>query len=324
VALRGYLIRRLAVSIPQLLLVSVLAFCLLHLAPGDPVLFYLGDPNLAARDPMLVAQVRADLGLDKPLWDQYLMWLQKLMNGDFGYSYISRRPVAQMILEVLPNTLLLMSSTIVLSVAIGIPLGVICATRRNSFVDRFIQGMSVVGLSSPVFWMGLMFILLFSVQMRWFPSSGVVTLGEGGPSTYLADVAWHMTLPLSVLVLRSMTVYVRLTRSTMLEVLGQDYVRTGRAKGLPEHKVLYKHALRNAFLPIVTVIGLNVGLILNGAVITETVFAWPGLGRLAVQSVTTRDYSVTLAIIMVVGFMVVICNLVTDVVYSVLDPKIKY
>lgn len=321
--LRTYVVRRLGIFVPQLLLVSLIAFSLLHLAPGDPVLFYLGDPNLVG-DTALVAQVKRDLGLDRPIWEQYLIWLGKLVQGDLGYSYISRRSVREMILEALPNTLTLMLTTLAITVAIGIPLGVICAKRRNSFLDRLIQGVSVIGLSSPVFWIALMFILLFSVQLRWFPSSGVVTLGGGGPLLSWVDILWHLTLPVSVMVLRSMAEYVRLTRSSMLEVLGQDYIRTGRAKGLPESKVLYKHALRNALLPVVTVIGLNIGLILNGAVITETVFAWPGLGRLAVQSVTTRDYSITLAIIMIVGFMVVVSNLITDIVYSVLDPRIKY
>jgi len=318
---RKYIIKRFAASVPQLIMVSVIAFLLLRLAPGDPVLFYLGDPEA---DPRLVAQVRADLGLDQPLWTQYLLWLGKFIRGDLGYSYISRRPVAVMILEAVPNTLSLMGTALLITVLIGIPLGVVCATRRNSILDRLIQLVSIAGISAPIFWIGLMLILLFSVQLRLFPSSGVVTLGEGAPSFLLADIAWHLVLPVSVMVLRFMAQYVRLTRSTMLEVLGQDYIRTARAKGVPESMVRFKHALRNALLPVVTVIGLNIGLILNGAVITETVFAWPGLGRLAVQSVTTRDYSVIMAIIMIVGLMVAVCNLITDLVYSLLDPRIRY
>jgi len=302
-----YILRRLLLVIPVLLGVSVVVFGIMFLTPGDPAVMMLGEAAPQAE----VEALRARLGLDQPPHVQYVRWLGRMVQLDLGRSIRSSRPVTAEIGQRLLPTIELAVLATLLAVAVGVPLGVVSATRRNSIIDHVATVLAFVGLAMPVFWQGLMMIILFTVTLEWLPASGRF----GGWQYYVMPV---VTLGTSAIA--SIT---RMTRSTMLDTLTQDYVRTARSKGLRRQRVVYAHALRNALIPVITVIGLQFGGLLSGAVITETIFAWPGVGRLAVESINSRDMPVIQGVVMVFAVMYALVNLLTDVFYAYLDPRLR-
>ncbi len=310
-----YLLRRLLLAIPVLLGASFLVFASIRFVPGDPAIALAGE--LAT--PQLVAQVRAEMGLDRPILVQYGIYLKRSLQGDLGRSVRSSLPVSREIAARLPKTIQLAVLSLLVAAAIGIPLGVLSAIRANSWLDGGSMIMALLGVSMPIFWLGLMLMILFAVLLpRWLGLSGPV-LPPTGSGTWR-----HLVMPTIVLAANSMAVQARMTRACMLEVLQADYVRTARAKGLSERAVIYRHALRNALIPIVTIIGLQFGTLLGGAVLTETVFAWPGLGRLLVDAIGFRDYPVIQGAVLVITVGFVLVNIVVDVLYAWLDPRIHY
>jgi len=306
----SYVVRRVLLLIPVLFGLSVLVFLLIHLAPGDPVSSQLG----IHATPQTVARLRASLGLDKPLPVQYILWLNRIIHGDLGTSLYAHAPVGDLILQRFPTTLELTAASTGLALLVGIPLGVLSATHRDGLLDNVGRVFAIIGVSIPVFWLGFLLILAFAVSVPLFPPGGSVT--DYGPVA--------LVLPSITLGASFVGVVVRFTRASMLETLGQDYVRTARAKGLPEIAVNYRHALGNALIPVVTVVGLQVGLLLSGAVLTETVFSLPGLGLLMVDAVAARDYPLIMGSILVVAVLVVMVNLAVDLLYGLLDPRVRY
>lgn len=313
----AHLLKRLLGTLPLLLGVSLLLFGVLHLAPGGPLDVYADNPSVS---PEALAQMRVAFGLDQPLPVQYVSWVTAFFTGEWGYSIRTARPVSQEILERLGPTLILGGTSFVLSLLIALPLGIVSAVRRYSGVDYLITFLSFLGVSMPVFWLALMLQLLFAVQWRVLPSAGIQTIG----SDSVLDLMHHLILPAFILAFASVAGWSRYMRSSMVEVLGQDYVRTARAKGLTAGKVVYRHALRNALIPIITVVALDFATILSGAVITETIFAWPGIGRLFIESMNGRDYPVLMALMMASSFALVISNLLADLAYAAVDPRIRY
>ncbi len=302
-----YIARRLFLTIPVVLGVSIIVFAIIRMIPGDPARAMAGPQA----SPQYIESVRARYGLDEPIAVQYMTFMRRAVQGDFGISVFSRRPVITEIAERFPRTLLLASVSLVIATAVGVPAGIISATKRNSVFDNVSMVIALIGVAAPVFWLALMLQLLFAVQLGWFPSTGI-----GTPA--------HLVLPAVTLGAASAGLFARITRSSMLEVLREDYVTTARAKGLTENVVVYKHALKSAMIPVVTVMGLQFGILLGGAVLTETVFAWPGIGRLLVDSILRRDYPVVQATVMMLAFLFVLINLVVDILYAFLDPRIQY
>ncbi len=283
--------------------------------PGDPAVAIAGE--LAT--PELVAKVRADMGLDQPILVQYSRYLWRTLQGDMGRSVKSNLPVANEIIDRLPKTLTLAFTALILSAIIGIPIGIFSATKPNSWFDGGSMTFALIGVSMPIFWLGLMLMILFAVLIpQWFGLPGPL-LPPTGSGTWQ-----HLVMPSIALAANSMAIQARMTRAAMLEVLRQDYVRTARAKGLREQLVIYRHALRNALLPIVTIVGLQFGTLIGGAVLTETVFAWPGIGRLLVDAIGFRDYPVIQATVIVIATGFVLTNLFVDILYAYLDPRIRY
>ena len=312
-----YLVRRLLLLVPVLMGVSVIVFLVLHLAPGDPAEIMLGSQATQA-DRM---RLRADLGLDDPLYLQYGRWVGHVVQGDLGRSLWMRRPVLGEVLTRLKATLLLTATALVISSIGGVALGILSATRPNSLLDRTSAVASLFGASMPVFWLGIVLMVLFSLVLGWLPASGMYAPYGGGD---LVDLAKHLVLPAITLAAASITIVARLTRAAMLDVLGQDFIRTARAKGLVERSVVVRHALKNAMVPIVTVIGVQAGYLLGGAVLTETVFAWPGVGTLMVQGILARDIPLVQGCVLVVALTFVLVNLTVDLLYAFLDPRIRY
>jgi peptide/nickel transport system permease protein len=324
-----YALRRVLTAVPLLLGVATIVFLVLALAPGDPASFYL-TPGMS---PEVLEQIRRNLGLDAPLHVQYGRWLLSFLQGDFGQSLAGGMPVRDRILAVLPNTLLLATVALGLAFAAGVVLGVIQAARRHSLLDSVATGTSLLFYSMPSFWLAIMMILVFSVNAgnvwNWpvsFPPSGITSDGYElmGTADQIRDRIRHLTLPALTLALVLAGGIARYVRNSMLEVLGQDYIRTARAKGLPEWMVVWKHALRNALIPVVTLLGVYLPLLLGGAVFVEYVFAWPGMGRLMVESILLEDYPVVLAGSFLFGGMVVLGNLLADLLYGVVDPRIRH
>jgi peptide/nickel transport system permease protein len=303
-----YVIRRALVAIPTLLGVATVVFSLLRLLPGDPANLIAGP----TATPESIANIRHQLGLDLPLWQQYLSFLGHLVRGDLGISSRTGQPVLQEIAIRAPYTAELALASLFLAIAVGVAAGVVAATRRSSGADLGISSAAVFGVSMPVYWLGLMLIIVFAVRLRVLPAAGN---DEGVLS---------LVLPTITLALFSMGLIARQTRSAMLEVLGQDFVRTARAKGAGRQSVLIRHALRNALLPIVTTIGLQFGILLGGAVITESIFAWPGMGRLLLDSISARDYPVVQGVVLLLSVAFIAINLLTDLVYAYVDPRIRY
>ena len=305
-----------------ILAVVILNFLLIHIAPGDIVDTIAGE--MGGISPELIAEIRADYGLDRPLYEQLALYILKILRGDLGHSFFYDVPVVDLILDALPQTLLLVITALSLALVIGTIFGVIAARRPNSAFSHFITVLSLIGFSAPVFWTGLMFLIAFASFIPLFPPAGMADPGlESGSLDYYLDVLHHMVLPVVTLALIYLAFYSRLSRASMLDVLGSDYVRTARAKGLSERVVVYKHALRNALIPIVTIAGLQFAQILSGAVLVEAVFAWPGLGTLALEAILRRDGPTILGILFFSAMVVVIFNLLTDLTYNLIDPRIR-
>lgn len=316
------LISRLLQGLALVLAVVVLNFVLVHAAPGDPVETIAGASG--GMSPELMAQLRAEYGLDKPLLVQLGVYLGRVAQGDLGFSYYFNLPVSGMIAERVPATLLLVVSAVLLAFVVGTALGVLSSRKPNGVLSQFITVLSLVGFAAPIFWVGIMLVILFASVWPILPVSGMRAIdATGGGWADVIDVAQHMVLPTFTLSLVYLAQYSRLARSAMLDVLGSDFIRTARAKGLAESVVLYKHALRNALLPVVTVLGLQFGNVLAGAILVETVFNWPGLGRLAFESVLRRDYPTILGVLLFSSIVVVVMNQVTDLCYRLIDPRIK-
>jgi peptide/nickel transport system permease protein len=309
------LLTRLGLLVPVWVLVSVITFLLLHLVPGDPASVMLG----AEATEESLQRVRERLGLDRPLPVQFAAWFGRVLRGDLGESYFLSRPVLDALLEPLPTTLTLASLALIIAMLIGIPAGIVAATRRNSLVDLSGMAVSLLGVSFPNFWIGLLLIFLFAVTLRWLPAGGYVPLGED-PLRSLQSLA----MPAFSLGFAQAALLARITRSTMLEVLGQDYLRSARAKGVRERAVIVKHALRNTLIPVVTTIGVIVTILLSGSVVIETVFTLPGVGRLVVAAVKRRDYPVVQGAILLVSTIAVVVNLAVDLIYAVADPRLRH
>jgi peptide/nickel transport system permease protein len=318
----GFVARRIAKGILVLLAIVVLNFFLIRLAPGDPALVMAGEAG--AGDEVFVAQLREKFALDQPLPSQLAAYLRSIVGLDLGYSVRQQMPVATLIGERLPATLLLTGTAFLVSLSLGVLLGSLAARRAGTLADTAITGMALLFYATPLFWVSLMAIILFSVRLEWLPSFGFETVGAGYTGlARAADIARHLVLPALTLGLFFMAVYVRMTRSSMLEVSRLDFVKTARAKGLTEGVIQRRHILRNALLPVVTLAGLQAGTLVGGAVLTETVFAWPGIGRLMYEALLQRDYNLLLGVFVVSSAMVLIFNLVTDVVYRAVDPRIE-
>lgn len=310
-----YIIKRILAAIPVMGFVALFVFLLLRLTPGDPAAIIAGD----TATPEQLEAIRTSLGLNDPLVVQFFNWIGQLLRGDFGTSILSGKPVIELIADRMEPTISLALTTIILSVIIAVPLGVIAAWKQGTIIDRFVMLLSVLGFSVPVFVIGYLMISLFSMQLNWFPVQGFRPIGEG-----VGDFFHRIALPTFTLTLLYIALIARITRTSMLEILGDDYVRTARAKGLPEHKVLMRHALRNCSVPIITVIGIGFALIISGVVVTESVFNLPGLGRLTVDAVLSRDYPVIQAVILLASLIYVVINLLIDIAYVLLDPRIRY
>lgn len=311
----GYIARRLLATIPVMGVVAVVVFLMLRLTTGDPAAIIAGD-NATAQD---VAAIRAKLGLDEPIVKQFVIWITRVLQGDFGESFFFKKQVSSLIVERIEPTLALATSTIILAVSIAVPLGVMAAWRRGTWIDRVVMGFSVLGFSVPVFVVGYLLIYLFAVQLGWLPVQGYQRLAQGFWGFFE-----RIILPSVTLAVVYVALIARITRASMLEVLEADHVRTARAKGLNELSVLLRHALRNAAVPIVTIIGLGVALLIGGVVVTESVYAIPGLGRLTVDAVLARDYPTVQAVILLFSAVYVLINLLVDLTYTFLDPRIRY
>ena len=310
-----YVLRRLLLMLPVAFLVTVGVFMLIHLTPGDPALIVLGED----RSPQAIAQIHQQLGLDKPLYMQYLIWLNHIVHGDWGRSITTHEPVAGAILERLPATLELGITALVWSLLVAIPMGTIAALRRGSAIDRLATGITVAGVSVPNFFIGIVLIFGLSVTARLFPFGGYVPL-TADPWESLR----HVALPAIALGTAGTAINMRFTRSSLIEVLNHDFIRTARAKGASWRRVIFGHALKNALIPVVTIVGLQIGGIIEGAVVTETVFTWPGVGRLAVESIFNRDYTVVQGVVLLAAFSYMVANLGIDLLYGWLDPRISY
>ena len=314
--LPAYALRRLLLAIPVLFGVSVLVFAVLHLAPGDPAAIMLGAQ--ATKED--VERLRRDLGLDEPLVVQYLNWIGQVARGDLGRSIPLGRAVLPEVLLRFKATLLLTAGALAIAVLLGLIAGIVSAVKQYSWLDRMSMGVAVTGVSLPVFWTGIMLIIVFALQLRWFPSSGMSSPYGSG----VADVLWHLVLPAVTLGTASAAALARLTRSSVLEIIRQDYVRSARAKGLAERAVITRHVLKNAVNPIITVLGVQVGFLLGGAILTETVFSWPGLGSMMVRAIQARDYPLVQGGVLLIATTFVLVNLVVDLLYAVFDPRIRY
>jgi len=332
---RRHAIRRGLTIVPVLLGVSLLVFSFIHLIPGDPALTMLGE----RATPEKVAEVRARLGLDRPIWQQYVLYIGKALRGDLGVSIIRGDPVASDLLRRFPATVELATASMVVAIALGIPIGVASAVWRNSLLDSLARLGALTGVSMPIFWLGLVLAWFFGVQLRVLPTGFRLSSGTAfvpwtnfvildailqGDWPTLADAVRHLILPALALATIPLAVIARMTRASMLEVLSREYIRTAEAKGLSRRVVILRHALRNALLPVLTVVGLQVGRLLAGAILTETIFSWPGIGLWVYESIESRDYAIVQGVSLFIAVIVVGVNLLTDVLYAAVDPRIKY
>lgn len=312
-----YIMRRILIAIPVLLGVTIINFIIMKMAPGNPVDMLI-SPQIP---PEALEAKRIELGLNAPAYIQYWNWLKMLLQGDLGYSMVTYQPVGQMIVSKLGPTLLLMGISLVAGIAIAIPLGIISATKQYSKLDYTAVTGSFLGISIPSFFLALGLIYVFSIWLKILPSSGMKSLGGGGG---VGDLILHLIMPVVVLTASVAGRNIRYVRSSMLEILGQDYLRTARAKGLIESKVINKHAMRNALIPIITVLGLEIPIIFGGAVVIEQIFSWPGIGQLTMTSIMSRDYSTIMGLNLMAAVIVLSANLLTDIVYALVDPRIKF
>ncbi|PHM62608.1 dipeptide ABC transporter permease DppB [Xenorhabdus ishibashii] len=334
-----FILRRLGLVIPTFIGITLLTFAFVHMIPGDPVLIMAGERGISAERH---AQLLAEMGLDKPLWEQYFHYINGVLHGDLGISLKSRIPVWDEFVPRFKATFELGICAMLFAIAVGIPVGVLAAVKRGSVFDHTAIGLSLTGYSMPIFWWGIMLIMLVSVHWNLTPVSGrigdSVFIDDSNPLTGFmlidtliwgeegdfTDAVMHIILPAIVLGTIPLAVIVRMTRSSMLEVLGEDYIRTARAKGLSRIRVIIVHALRNALLPVVTVIGLQVGIMLAGAILTETIFSWPGLGRWLIDALQRRDYPVVQGGVLLVATMIILVNLVVDLLYGIVNPRIRH
>ena len=311
----AFIARRLVSTIPVLLFVAIFVFMLLRLTPGDPAAIIAGDNATSDQ----VAAIRAKLGLDEPLYTQFFIWSGKALAGDFGESFFFKKTVAELIAQRIEPTAMLALCTLLLAVAVAVPLGVLAAARQGGWVDRTVMGFSVLGFSVPVFVVGYLLIYLFAIQLGVLPVQGYKRIAEG-----FGDFIIRLILPSITLAVIYIALISRITRASVIETLGEDYIRTARAKGLSERTVLLRHALRNAAVPIITVIGIGIALLIGGVVVTESVYNIPGIGRLTVDAVLARDFPVIQVVILMFSFVYVLINLLVDIAYSFFDPRIRY
>ena len=311
----GFILRRLLATIPVLGMVALFVFLMLRMTPGDPAAVLAGDNGT----PQQIEEIREQLGLNKPILTQLAIWAGKLLQGDLGESFYFKKPVTQLILFRVEPTLSLAAVTLIITILIAVPLGVVAAYRHGSWIDRFVMGFSVMGFSVPVFVMGYLLIYIFAIELKLFPVQGYKSIADG-----FAPWLHRLLLPGVTLSVIYIALIARITRASMLEVLDEEYIRTARSKGVKERVVLLSHALRNAAVPIVTVIGIGIALLIGGVVVTESVYNIPGLGRLTVDAVLGRDYPTIQAVILVFSFVYVFINLLVDLIYCLLDPRIRY
>jgi dipeptide transport system permease protein len=331
-----FIFTRLSLVVPTFIGITLLVFVLIRLIPGDPIETMAGEHGI---DPARLAQLRADYGFDRPVLVQYGLYLSRMAHGDLGHSIVTHEPVISEFRSLFPATIELSVCAILFALCLGLPAGIIAAVRRNSIFDHGVMGISLTGYSMPIFWWGLLLILLFSVQLGWTPVSGRIavqyyiepvtgfllidTLLDGDFGAFRSALS-HLVLPAIVLGTVPLAVIARMTRSAMLEVLGEDYIRTARAKGVPYVRVVAIHALRNALIPVVTVIGLQVGVLVTGAILTETIFSWPGVGKWLIEGINRRDYPVLQGGTLLIGAIVMIVNLMVDVAYGLINPRIRH
>jgi peptide/nickel transport system permease protein len=303
--------------VPLLLGITIVTFLMVNAVPGGPLSLYANNPSFTAED---AARLQRVLGLDQPLYIRYLSWLGAFLHGDWGYSYATHRPVLEMIGDRLPNTLYLMGTVYVVTILIAIPVGIVAAVRQYSASDHLVTGLAFAGVSMPTFWLGLLLIIFFGLTLHLFPLGGMATPGADFD---LQDRLWHLVLPVATLSTVGIAHYTRYLRASMLETLGQEYIRTARAKGMVERLVVLRHALKNAGIPLVTVAAVDLPELFVGALVTESIFGWPGMGRLFLDAATRSDYPVLMGILTVAAGMVIAANLMADVIYGYLDPRIR-
>lgn len=331
-----FVLNKLAYLVPTFIGITIVAFAFVRVLPGDPVLLMAGERGVS---PERHAELMAQLGFDRPLWEQYLHYVWNLLHGDFGQSLVTKRPILSEFFTLFPATVELAVCAIILAVIVGIPAGVIAAVKRGSWFDQSLMGVALVGYSMPIFWWALLLIIFFSGVLQWTPVSGRISLlyyfpsvtgfmlidsllsGEKGA---FASAVSHLILPTIVLATIPLAVIARQTRSAMLEVLGEDYVRTARAKGLPVRRIVGLHALRNAMIPVVTTIGLQIGVLMAGAILTETIFSWPGIGKWMFDSISRRDYPVVQSGLLIIAFIIMLVNLIVDLLYGLVNPRIRH
>jgi peptide/nickel transport system permease protein len=313
-----FILRRMLSAVPVMIIITFATFALMQMLPGGPLAAYENNPEISQKD---IERLRHEMGLDRPIPVQYWSWLKNFVRGDWGYSFATKRPVLAEIRDRLPNTLYLTGLSLLTALLIAIPAGILSATRQYSVFDHIVTTLTYVGRSMPVYFSGLLLIIVFSIWLRWLPSGGMHTLGK---EFSLVDGLRHLALPLLSLSTLIAAKYVRFLRTSMLEVIHLDYIRTAAAKGLHERVIVYKHAFRNAAIPLVTVVAVDLPVLFAGALFTETIYSWPGMGRLFVDAATRFDYSVVMGIVAAIAFLVVVSNLLADVVYAILDPRITY
>jgi peptide/nickel transport system permease protein len=319
-AVYRWLIRRILVSIPVLLGITILSFCFVRLAPGDPVRMMVNPEYMAGGAEDFIARKRAELGLDQPLPVQYMAWLGQVAQGNLGYSFFDRRPVGDILKERLWPTTELMGTALLLALAVGVPLGLLAAIRQYSTLDYASAVISLATISTPSFFLGLAAIYIFSLKLNLLPTSGMFTAGE--PRS-VGDDLHHLILPAVILGLNLAGPFVRYARSSLLEVIRQDYLTTAKSKGLGSRLVILRHALPNALLPLITVVGIQIPALFAGAVVIEQIFSWPGMGQLALAAITQRDYPVLMGFTMIIAVLVLLSNLAADIAYAVVDPRIR-
>lgn len=321
-ALGRFALERLINSIPLLIGVIVVNFLLISLSPGDPVTALIGE---FPAPPDYIARVRNQYGLDRPVHERLVLYIGNVMRGDLGFSFANRQPVLDLVLERLGRTLVLMLTTVTFATIVGVTLGVLAARRPHSALDSGSTGVALLGYSIPEFWLGQILILIFAVELGWLPAGGFRDIrADYSGFAAVVDIARHMVLPVLALSFRYMAITTRLTRASLLEVMNSDYILAARARGISEKRVLWEHGLRAAALPIITVVGYNFAFIVAGSALVETVFGWPGVGRLMYDSLFTRDYPVLLGILLIVSVAVIVVNLLTDLAYAIFDPRVRY
>lgn len=318
---KSFLLIKVVRSFVMVFIILTIGFLLIHLAPGDPIEFILGGAGFYT--PEFIASVRERFGLDKPIHEKFVIYVLNFLRGELGYSYVFGLPVVEVIAARVPPTILLMGTQLVLVIVVGSLLGILAASRPHSKLDYLVSSLSVAGISMPIFWLGLLLIFLFSVTLGLFPAQGMTSLRVTGWWEGFLDLLSHLFLPTLTLFLINLGLVTRTVRTSMLEALRSEFVIAARAKGLPERRVLFRHAFRNSLTPLITLIGLQLGWLLSGAVIVETVFAWPGMGRLLFTSIGSRDYPVVMGIFLLVSTAVVVSNLITELLYAYVDPRIR-